>query len=44
MFNDILFISLGVIHKGCRHKFPPPVRVDTKLALFETLQLVNYSH
>ena len=23
---------------------PPPVRVDTRLALFETLQLVNNSH
>ena len=23
---------------------PPPVRADTRLALFETLQLVNNSH
>ena len=57
---------LGVIHKGCPHKFgnfwdplpltrpvhiwlttlppPPSVRAGTRLAFFETLQLVNNSH
>ena len=61
-----LLLKIGVIHKGCPHKFgnfwdppppppvsvhirlttplPPPVRADTRLALFETLQLVNNSH
>ena len=63
-------LVIGVIHKGCPHKFvnfwdtpslcpglstfgrpppppsspSPPVRADTRLALFETLQLVNNSH
>ena len=64
MTHQKLKFSLGVIHKGCPHKFgnfwnpPPPVqafwltttsnpslvRANTRLALFETLQLVNNSY
>ena len=65
MTHQKLKLPLGVIHKGCPHKFrnfwnppPPPVqafwltttpnpslvRADTRLALFEALQLVNNSY
>ena len=60
----VCFCCLGLIHKGCLHKFGnfwdppspcpglstlgwpprPPAPEDARLALFETLQLVNKSH